>query len=130
MRVEGWESLLNEHIEQAGAFVWGQNDCALWTAEWVGKATGQDFADDWRGLYASEAELDDLLLARGISSPAELPIRAGLMAIPIGFVQRGDILLHPQGCLGVCNGLHGYFLTERGVTRLPTRNCVRAWEVR
>ena len=75
MRREGWEQLLAEHVADAGStdFQWGQADCALWCADWVRKATGQDFSTDWRGQYATEEELqawfvrrlDDHLARRG-----------------------------------------------------------------
>ncbi len=130
MRVRGWETALNRHVEQARPFAWGQNDCALWCADWVRAATGQDFASQWRGRYASEAELAELLASRGLTGPAELPASVGLPEVHPVFAQRGDIVLNAQGCLGVCNGLNSHFLVERGVTVFRTRSCVRAWKVR
>lgn len=131
MRIEGWESLLNEHIEQAKdiVFEWGMNDCALWSADWVNKATGNNFASQWRGLYTSEAELNALMAERELDLPADIADEVGLPQMDVPFAQRGDIVEHPQGCLGICNGLHSYFLMERGVTRIRTRDCVRAWRV-
>ena len=49
------------------------------------------------------------------------------MEVP--FARRGDVVLDPRGCLGVCDGLYSHFLMERGVTRLKTRLCTRAWAV-
>ena len=40
-----------------------------------------------------------------------------------------DIVLHPQGCLGICDGLVSYFLMVDGVTRLHTHHCRAAWKV-
>ncbi|MBP3955385.1 hypothetical protein J8F10_08840 [Gemmata sp. G18] len=131
MRIEGWEGLLNEHIEQARhvEFEWGMNDCALWAADWVKKANGNDFASAWRGLYSSEAELEQLMAERELELPADIADDVGLPQMHVGFAQRGDIVQHPQGCLGICNGMHSYFLMERGVTRLRTKDCVKAWRV-
>ena len=131
MRIEGWESLLNHHIEQARlvVFEWGQNDCALWSADWVRMATGTDFSSQWRGLYISEAELSELMLERGFTEPQDIPTAVGLPAMHPAFAQRGDIVLHPQGCLGICNGIGSYFLMERGVTVIRTRDCLNAWKV-
>ncbi len=132
MRNEGWESLLNEHIEQAQGIVfeWGMNDCALWAADWVNKATGNDFASQWRGLYTSEAELTALMAERELELPGDIADDVGLPLMDVPFAQRGDIVQHPQGCLGICNGVHSYFLMERGVTRIRTKDCVKAWKVR
>ncbi|WP_152051834.1 DUF6950 family protein [Tautonia marina] len=131
MRNEGWEAILAEHIEQArnNAFEWGMNDCALWSADWVRKATGEDFASTWRGRYTTETELNALLAAMDIESPGDIASEH-LPEMDVPFAQRGDIVLHPQGCLGICNGLDSYFLMEQGVTRIRTRNCVKAWAVR
>ena len=131
MRIEGWESLLNDHIERAAhiEFAWGVNDCALWCADWGNKATGTDFASHWRGLYSSEDELAAILSERGFSSAAGI-VDAILESTAVPFAQRGDIVQHFQGCLGICNGMHGYFLMERGVTRIRTRDCIKAWRVR
>ena len=124
MRVQGWESLLAAYTASAPAFAWGQHDCALWCADWVALATGRDFTADWRGLYSSEA---DLLAARGLASHADIPGSVGLDEINPAFAQRGDVVLHPQGCLGICTGLLAVFLTETGLTTLRGRS--RAWRV-
>lgn len=130
MRIEGWEGLLNEHFEEArtAAFEWGMNDCALWSADWVKKATGEDFASAWRGRYTTEEELKALLDSMDVSNP-EAIADAHLPRMNVAFAQRGDIVMW-QGCLGVCNGIASYFLMERGVTTVKTRNCTVAWKMR
>jgi hypothetical protein len=130
MRVEGWESLLNRHIEDARGIVfeWGVNDCALWCADWVRKATGQDFAATWRGRYTSEEELKSQLHAMGLTDPAGIADEV-LQPVETGFAKRGDIVQHPHGHLGICNGVASHFLMERGVTRVRTRDCTKAWKV-
>ena len=127
MRTEGWEALLAEYVSAAPAFAWGQADCALWCADWVALATGTDFTGDWVGRYSSEAELQALLAARGLASHADIPGSVGLEEINPAFAQRGDVVLHPQGCLGICTGLLAVFLTESGLTTLRGRS--RAWRV-
>lgn len=130
MRIEGWESLLNAHTETVMPFQWGHNDCALWCADWVNIATGRDFASQWRGLYATERELNDLLASRGFAGPAEIPASVGLPSMHPAFAKRGDIVLNAQGCLGICNGIGSYFLIERGITAFRTNTCTHAWKVR
>jgi hypothetical protein len=129
-RVEGWEAILNAHVAEAyrATFAWGELDCALWCADWVRKATGEDFGEDWRGRYAGREELEALLAERGYADHAAIADRR-LSFIPLSFAGRGDVVLHPDGPLGVCNGICSYFLTAQGVTRLKTSRCVRAWRV-
>ena len=127
MRIEGWEAALAEFTSNPPPFAWGQADCALWCADWVALATGQDFAGDWRGEYSSEAELGVLLAARGLTSHGDIPGSVGLEEINPAFAQRGDIVMHTQGCLGICTGLLAVYLTETGLTTLRGR--CRAWRV-
>ncbi|CAN5264141.1 hypothetical protein BH10PLA2_BH10PLA2_00730 [soil metagenome] len=130
MKHQGWELLLDEHLEQAyrAPFEWGQNDCAIWSAEWVRKATGVDLAQPWRGQYSSETELATLLEDRGYDSPASIADEA-LPAIPVALAQRGDILQDPKACLGICNGKNGYFLGHDAVITIRTLSCTKAWKV-
>jgi hypothetical protein len=129
VRPQGWESLLAAHIASARPFAWGENDCVLWCADWVKTVTGIDPAQDWRGKYTSEDDARSILNAIGCLNWSDL---AGtcLSEIPVSRAQRGDILLHPiNGCLGICDGAHAYFLTQRGVTRIGFTQCPKAWKV-
>jgi hypothetical protein len=130
MRIEGWEQRLHDHIQQGRSitFQWGENDCALWSADWASKATGKDFVSQWRGKYHTEAGLQEIMLERGFATPSDIADEA-LAPVGLPFTQRGDIVLHPQGCLGVCDGIVSYFLMEKGITRLHTASCVKAWKV-
>ena len=130
MRIEGWEKLLAEHVEQGRdkAFAWGKHDCALWCADWVSKVTGIDHAAEWRGQYTNETELNKLLRARGYGS-WEAVADACAMSRPLMLARRGDILLHPCGTLGICTGNYGVFVTERCVLTHPTLACLKAWGV-
>jgi len=128
VRVEGWESLLAEYVASAPPFRWGQTDCALWTAEWVRLCTGEDHTPAWRGKYRTKAGATRLMRARGFRAPEDIA-DAHLNELPVRLAKRGDLLLHPEGNLGICTGRQGVFLTETGLTRLDTPGCDRAWTV-
>jgi hypothetical protein len=130
MRVQGWESILAEHIRQAyhATFAWGINDCCLWPADWVHKGTGTDFGSDWRGKYKTEAGAAKLMKKRGYTGPADIASEH-LLEIPVPLAGRGDLLLHPEGCLGIGHGRHGFFLKADGVLMSDALACVRAWKV-
>jgi len=131
MRIEGWEALLYDHIAQGRslAFQWGQNDCALWCSDWVSKAIGVDFSIDWRGHYATEERLQELMLERGYAVPADIA-NEHLPSAHLAFASRGDIVLHPnQDSLGICDGATSFFLTAQGLTSVPTNRCLAAWKV-
>lgn len=130
MRAEGWEGRLARHVEAAYRvpFKWGEHDCALWSAQWVREATGQDFGSGWEGKYKTELGAARLLKRLGYATVADLA-DAHLARKPVPFAQRGDIVLSAQGCLGVCHGRHAFFLAASGVLMEPTAACVAAWTV-
>jgi hypothetical protein len=128
VRIEGWETLLARHIADPPPFEWGQNDCALWCADWLNKATGQDFSSHWRGTYTTENELLLLMTEQGFWSPRDIADHH-LERVSVPLAQRGDIVLHPHCALGICDGTFSYFLTEAGITRLGTLRCPCAWKV-
>lgn len=130
MRVEGWETLLDDHVHQAyhQPFKWGEHDCALWASQWVGKATGTDHGTLWRGKYKTEMGAARLMKKRGYEG-VEAIADAHLTIIPVPFARRGDLILHPQGALGIVVGRHSVFLTAEAVVTIDTLSCLKAWTV-
>jgi hypothetical protein len=128
VRIEGWESRLAAYIESAGPFAWGERDCALWCAGWVKECTGQDFLADWQRQYSTEEEARALMVRRGFRD-AQAVADAHLQERPLKLAQRGDIVLHPCGALGICNGRFSHFLGESGPFKENTLDCRRAWQV-
>jgi len=127
MRIEGWESRLAEYLASAKPFQWGVNDCALWTADWIRIATGRTLTPD-NCTYDSEETAAQYLDSVGYDSAADLA-DYHLKTVSLNFAQRGDLMLHPVGTLGICNGVFSHFLTFDGLIRFPTNNCIRAWKV-
>ena len=130
MRKPGWESLLAEYLQagQDTPFEWGQHDCALFAARWVLLSTGFDHFSEWKGEYASEKGAARLMRERGFRSVADIA-DAHLIETPVPLAGRGDLVLDPNGCLGICNGLRSHFAGIDGMIVTPTRLCVRAWKV-
>jgi hypothetical protein len=127
VRRASWPALLHEHLNEAVTFEWGKSDCVLRCADWVTKATGEDYAQDYRGKYATEAEAQGLLADLGADGAADLADRH-LQAIDVPFAQRGDVVLY-AGALGICDGRYSHFLTPEGRTRIGTLKCRKAWKV-
>ena len=127
MRRENWPALLQHHIRIA-TFAWGENDCVLWCAEWINTVTGEDYAKEFRAKYSTEAEAQRLLADLGATCAADLADKY-LPPIGVSFAQRGDIVLHPEGAIGICDGQFSHFLTVDGLSRLGTLKCLKAWRV-
>jgi hypothetical protein len=130
MRVEGWESLLAAHIHAAyhQPFRWGQHDCALWASAWVGKAAGTDHGVLWRGKYKTELGAARLMKKRGYTV-VEAIADAHLTVIPVPYAKRGDLVLHPQGALGIVTGRQSVFLMRERTESIDTLSCLKAWTV-
>lgn len=128
MRREGWELMLAEHLDRVPEFAIGRDDCALWCARWIEKATGLDLVTPWEGKYHDERSLAALMESRGFRSVADIA-SASLPPRPIALAMRGDLTLYPTGCLGICNGQVSHFLSDAGYLTYPTLQCLRAWGV-
>lgn len=91
--------------------------------------TGEDFTRDWLGKYKTELGAARRMKRLGFASASDIADRH-LPGKPVPFARRGDIVLHPsQGCLGVCNSMMSHFVTEQGLTHVPTLDCLKAWGV-
>lgn len=131
MKRAGWESALVQYLKDAEKleFVWGQHDCALWVAMYVDHLTGSRHAEEWLGRYGTENECKELLRERGYGSHAEIFALHLTERATVRHARRGDVMLHPQGAVGICEGRRSFFLMMSGLTSFPTTECLRAWEV-
>lgn len=131
MRIDNWEQVLADYLtaSQTLQFEWGKNDCALWASSFVDMVTGQAIAEGWRGFYDSEAGANALMLERGFAN-CEAIADYHLQQKPLKMASRGDLVLHPCGALGICDGRRSYFLSpDRGFSAMLTIQCKKAWEV-
>jgi len=131
MKNEGWEKLFYQYIEDSRAlsFSWGEHDCALWAAGFVDLATGSSLTEQWAGFYDTEEGADALLHERGFADLEALADSLGT-PVPIKKAQRGDIVLHASGALGICGGRRSHFLTvDNGLVAVMTLTCIKAWSI-
>ena len=134
MRIEGWETRLNDVIEAAlyRPFRWGENDCCLFAAECVKAVTGADVGSPYRGLYDSAhgaaCLLDELGGLEGVVSVCF----AGFSEIPPAMAQRGDLVLTLNAgreVLGVVTAVQIAVPGESGLVFLPVSTASKAWRV-
>ncbi|QDV34894.1 DUF6950 family protein [Tautonia plasticadhaerens] len=129
-RKPGWESLLGEYLHASASkpFAWGSHDCALYAATWVLLATGSDHVSRWKGDYATEFGARRAMIDRGFETVEDIADHH-LEEKPVTVAMRGDLVLHPQGALGICNGLFSHFVTPQGLCVEETLACLKAWGV-
>lgn len=131
MRIENWPTTLMKMIERAEKepFVWGQNDCCLWTADVVLAITSHDFADGLRGRYHDEDGAKAIY--EGYTFEHFITSILG-ESIHVNFAQRGDVMMkkfETGETLGICIGAKTAFKTVSGLIQIPTLECDAAWRI-
>lgn len=125
-----WQSRLCEFVRanETRPFVWGEWDCALWTAAAIEAITGTDIAVDIRGKYSTEDEAH-AIFASFTDTAAQIAAQFGMKEVSPMHAQRGD-LIATSVCLGLV-GLDSQVLVlgDSGLTKVEYRHIQRAWRV-
>lgn len=118
--------------------VWGQHDCALWTADWGLILTGIDGGARWRGTYDDENGCISVLRRDGglVAVVGEGTALMGFTPLPDPLTaQRGDIGVVEVGVArgdpllaAICVGRTWAALSERGVRYLRAQP-IASWRV-
>ena len=93
--------------------------------------TGTDPAADFRDTYTNRTGAAAALKEHGAGTLLQTVTSwLGDPKHPV-FAQRGDIVMKDRNTLGVCVGLHSWFVGEehgaQGLVALPTSNCTKAF---
>lgn len=128
-RVENWPGRLADFVAERWAmpFAWGQNDCAMFAADWVLTCTGHDPASAWRGRYH-----DALTAARACASLEDAATSELGEPCSPALAQRGDVVLFDGGfgpTLGVCIGHMLIAPSRDGLTCAPMTAAAKAWRI-
>jgi len=97
-------------------FEWGANDCCLFAADWVARATGRDPAARYRGTYSSGIGAQRIIDKAG--GVLELARELGLEQTQIVLARRGDVIARDVGNgigLGICLGNGAAFVGRDGL---------------
>jgi hypothetical protein len=92
-RLPSWRSALHAYLHDVWRkpLVWGEHDCALFSAGGVQAMTGEDFGAPYRGRYKTLAGGLRLLKKRGFDSHADLAASL-LEEIHPSMAQVGDLV--------------------------------------
>lgn len=129
-----WEprlvALVQKHM--ATPYHWGEHDCLLFAAEVVKAITGKDLGRKHRGKYDSFASAYAYLKSIGHASP-EAMLDSLFDVKPVGFAQRGDLVMEADGIPMLCMGAFALSVGQEGNTeglvRVPRERWVKAWAV-
>lgn len=111
-------------------YTFAQWDCLFFPAAAVKAVTGKDHGRGHRGKYRSAASASRYLRSLGFDSPEQF-LDSLFDEKPIGFAQRGDLVLGSDGIPGVCIGDVALSVGEgsAGLVRVPRAQWVKAWAV-
>jgi hypothetical protein len=129
-----WEQRLVELVEKRRftPYEWGRHDCLLFAGEVVKAITGKDHARKHRGKYKSHASAYSYLKSIGHDS-AESFLDGMFDEKPVGFAQRGDIVMEADGIPMLCMGAYALSVGQEGNTEglvgVPRERWVKAWAV-
>jgi hypothetical protein len=129
-----WEARLHEFVakNRNRPYEPSRFDCLLMPAEAVRAVTGKDHGRGHRGKYKSTASAYRYLQTLGFKSPDEY-LDSLFPEKPVGFAQRGDLVLASDGIPALCMGTFAYSVGQEGNTeglvRVPRSDWVKAWRV-
>lgn len=130
MRKVDWEARLNAYIagvhDRPHAF--GEHDCMIFCANAVRALTGRDLARGHRRKYRDKLSAASHLRSLGFADQ-EAMIDSLLPQKPVGFAQRGDIVLTEGGIPGVVFDGATAMIVGDGLVRVPRSQWLKAWEV-
>jgi hypothetical protein len=125
-----WEARLAAFVEKnrQRPYEPSRFDCLLMPAEAVKAVTGKDHGRGHRGNYKSTAGAYRYLQSLGFKSP-EAYLDSLFPEKPVGFAQRGDLVLASDGIPALCMG--GFALSvgegSAGLVRVEREDWVKAW---
>lgn len=134
MRRPDWESRLIALVEQnrSRAHEYGRWDCLLMAADVAKAVTGKDHGRGHRGKYRSTLSAERYLRSLGFDSP-EAMLDSLFEEKPVGFAQRGDLVLASDGIPALCMGEFALSVGQEGgdegMVRVPRSDWVKAWRV-
>lgn len=133
-RLEGWEARLDAAVAQAAAadYALGQFDCFRFACLVVEALTGVDRWPEFAGRYSTRRESMAALARYGSSFTEAGTAFFGVPPVSWRLARRGDVLeFEQQGekHLGVCIGSKVALMSDKGLLRIPVRDCNHAWRV-
>jgi hypothetical protein len=134
IRREDWPERLLAYVEaqRDKPFAWGENDCALFTADGILAMTDVDLAAEVRGRYTTAIGAFKILRTSGVEDLTEWLTRALGEPILPALARRGDVVMS-EGVtgpvLGLVLGQQAAAAGPAGVTLVPSARWQQAWRV-
>lgn len=131
MRYKDWPIKLNAYFTSVKdtPFEYGIHDCCIFAADAVKAITGDDYMEEFRGIYFNKTESREVL--KGIGAGTLLRTLKNKFGKPVHGAsgQRGDVAWF-QGSCGIVIGPDAVFLTKDGYGFAPINKIKWAFRVK
>lgn len=121
------ESVKNKPLE------WGTHDCCMFANNCMIALHGKSFMDEFVGKYSDAEGAKAALKKYGSRTLYHTLVKKFGPAKHVANAKRGDIIFKIDKkhgpALGICWGLHSYFVSDDGLVAIKTAECVRSWAV-
>jgi hypothetical protein len=138
-KYQGWETRLTDYIDSVRnkPFNWSNHNCAIFVANCVKVTTGVDLIEEFRGVFATEAQAYSFMNEKGFQTLRDATIaKLGEPIQNINFAKRGDIVLlthetdiHMLGIVEM-SGRAALTTGEKGLRMIPRKQWVEFWSIK
>jgi hypothetical protein len=144
-RIDHWQLALHDFIDSKRNVVFSYDssigtDCATFVCDAILAMTGTDIAAEFRGKYTTQ--VGALKVIKQVTGGSTVEDVADHVTDQYGiavldnhlFAQRGDVVLFDGAegpALGIVylDGKNAVFVGDKGLSKLPVRQCRRAWRI-
>lgn len=131
MRLDGWDTLLFQHIKSRAKmpFAWGEHDCVMFAVGCAQAMTGVDLAESYRGY---ETQLQAARIIQDAGGFRELVTLNVGPEISPKLARRGDWVMISQGdslALAVCIGSDAIAPGKDKLVSVPMSEAIAAWRI-
>ena len=136
-RIENWAIVLGNELQKPRKFIWGIEDCCLFSAYIVNTITNIDVAQSYRGKYYSKISAFKMIKKRGYKNLVDLidaeALKHGFFRIDKNFAQKGDVVskkIKDDEIIGIMLDDVGVFLNKDKYVYTKRDKLNLAWAIR
>lgn len=131
VRVEGWETILNEQLtlSQDIEFKYGVTDCTIWSANVLKSYTNLEWEPTWTNKKEAIKQHKSKLLEEQVDEVLGKDRRNPTILTTM----RGDLVqkdIGKRAALGICIGGRVAFLNNKiGICYVSLKDCAYSWRI-
>ena len=136
-RIDNWVFILANELKKPRTFIWGQEDCCLFSANIIKSITNIDIAKKFRGKYKTKLGAFKLIKKFGYNNLIECVDteiqKYGFKKIHKNLAQKGDVItkkIDNDEIIGIMLDDVGVFLHKNTYSYTKRKDLNMAWAIR